>query len=172
VPYLSADRALIETWRQRLADVPGRKIGIAWAGAREHQNDKNRSLALASLAQLAQIPGISLVSLQVGSAASDLHGVGSNVPIIDHTAQLSDFAETAALIQNLDLVISVDTSVAHMAGAQGKTVWVMLPCVPDWRWMLDREDSPWYPTMRLLRQTHRRDWNCVIDRIVAELKKS
>jgi ADP-heptose:LPS heptosyltransferase len=129
-------------------------------------------LNLAALAPLAQIAGVSLVSLQVGAAAGDLRGAFSKMSIIDHTAQLTDFAETAALIQNLDLVISVDTSVAHLAGALGKPVWVLLPFIPDWRWMLDREDSPWYPTMRLFRQTQRRDWNAVIDRIVTELKNS
>jgi Flp pilus assembly protein TadD len=172
VPYLSADPALIQTWRQRLANVPGKRVGIAWAGAREHQNDKNRSLDLAALAALAQIAGVSLVSLQVGSAAGDLRGASSKMSIINDAAQLTDFAETAALIQNLDLVISVDTSVAHLAGALGKPVWVLLPFIPDWRWMLDREDSPWYPTMRLIRQAQRRDWNAVIDRIVTELKNS
>jgi Flp pilus assembly protein TadD len=171
VPYLSADPTLVATWRRRLAGVPGKKVGLSWAGAREHHNDRNRSLKLSALAPLSQIEGVSLVSLQVGSAAAELPGVSSVMKIVDHASHLTDFAETAALIENLDLVITVDTSVAHLAGAMGKPVWVMLPYVPDWRWMLDREDSPWYPTMRLLRQTRQRNWDQVIVGIIQNLKQ-
>jgi ADP-heptose:LPS heptosyltransferase len=124
-------------------------------------------MRLADLAALGAVPGVQWISLQKGDAAAQAR----NAPfeLTDWTSELSDFADTAALIANLDLVISVDTSVAHLAGAMGKPVWVLLPFMPDWRCMLDRADSPWYPTMRLFRQIRDGDWNEPISRLANEL---
>jgi hypothetical protein len=165
VPYLRADEIKARQWTQRLEDFRGMKIGIAWAGSRRHLLDRQRSMPLAAFAPLANIEGITLFSLQKGETASESSQPLAEMNVIDHTSELADFADTAALIQNLDLVISVDTAVAHLAGAMGKPVWVLLPFAPDWRWMLGRDDSPWYPTMRLFRQKIAGDWNDVIGRV-------
>jgi tetratricopeptide (TPR) repeat protein len=150
VPYLHPEAALVDEWRSRLPEKPGVvRVGLAWAGRTEHPNDRNRSMPLAGLALLGKVPGVWLCSVQKSETGQN----GS-----DWTRELRDFAETAALIENLDLVITVDTAVAHLAGAMGKPVWVLLPFVPDWRWLLGREDSPWYPTMRLFRQRAAGDW--------------
>lgn len=166
VPYLSADPTDAAAWRQRLQGLPGMKVGIAWAGSKLHTNDWNRSLPLNELSPLSLVPGLSLVSLQKSDVAAT---IPAGIALTDHTALLTDFSQTAALIENLDLVITVDTSVAHLAGAMGKPVWVLLPFMPDWRWMLDREDSPWYPTMHLFRQREIRDWKLPIEKIVQKL---
>jgi ADP-heptose:LPS heptosyltransferase len=155
-PYLVADAARAEQWKNRLEPLRGRKIGLAWAGRAAHDNDRQRSIAAARLAPLAEISGCEFVSLQKGEAARQ--AADAPMRMLNWTDELHDFADTAGLIANLDLVISVDTSVAHLAGAMGKPVWVLLPRVPDWRWLLDRRDSPWYPTMRLFRQPAAGDW--------------
>jgi Flp pilus assembly protein TadD len=147
------------------------KIGLVWAGGTEYRNDRNRSMALSVLAPLIEIPGTFFVSLQKGKTAGQLLNLPAGMPLIDWTKELKDFAETAALIANLDLVISVDTAVAHLAGAMGKPVWTMLPFAPDWRWLLDRDDSPWYPTMRLFRQHKPGDWSQPIEQITQALRK-
>ncbi len=168
VPYLRADPMLAEVWKGKLAgwgDV--RKIGLAWAGAGIHSNDRNRSTTLNSFAPLAEIEDVAYFSLQKGEAAKQPPPEG--LAISDFTSELNDFADTAALIENLDLVITVDTSVAHLAGAMGKPVWVLLPMNPDWRWMYDRADSPWYPTMRLFRQSKPKDWPAVLDEVARQL---
>ncbi len=121
------------------------------------------------LAPLAAAGGITFHSLQVGNAAGQVLSAPNGFKVVYHSHELTDFAETAALVANLDLVIAVDTSVAHLAGALGKPVWVMLHYAPDWRWMLERVESPWYPTMRLFRQSKHGDWTDVIQRIAAEL---
>jgi hypothetical protein len=126
-------------------------------------------MALSLLAPLATAPDICLYSLQKGEAAKQTAKPPSGMRIIDWTDELHDFADTAALIANLDLIISVDTSVAHLTAAMGKPVWLMLPLLPDWRWLQEREDSPWYPTMRLFRQPAAGDWPGVISRVVAAL---
>jgi tetratricopeptide (TPR) repeat protein len=164
VPYLSVRPALAERWRRRLADLPGRRVGLAWAGDPRHINDFRRSIALQRLMPLLRVPRISWVGLQVGPRAGDLAGVGAP-EFVDISAQLGDFAETAGVIANLDLVVTADTAVAHLAGAIAKPVWTLLPFSPDWRWMLKREDSPWYPTMRLFRQPAPGDWDSVIGNI-------
>lgn len=142
VPYLRAAPKLISRWQERLQGVKGLKIGLAWAGNPEHGNDRNRSLPLSTLAPLIRLPNFTWVSLQKGRAAEPSNSVAV---LHDWTREIDDLADTAALIQNLDIVISCDTAVAHLAGALGKPVWVMLPYNPDWRWLLDRPDSPWYP---------------------------
>ena len=166
VPYLQADTAGVATWRQKLTGDTGRlKVGLVWAGSTENPNDRNRSIALAALAPLGQVPGVSLYSLQKGEAGEQVRHLPAGMTVIDPTADLQDFADTAALIANLDLVIAVDTAVVHLAGALGRPVWTLLPLVPDFRWLLERADSPWYPTMRLFRQTTRGDWDGVIKRV-------
>lgn len=163
----AADRA--EFWRIRLANHSGNlKVGLAWAGNPSHRNDRNRSMSSSLLAPLAQVPGVRLFSLQKGPAGQ-FGTVSRDLPLVDYTGELHDFSETAALIDSLDLVISVDTVVAHLSGAMGKPVWLLLPFAPDWRWMLDRSDSPWYPSMRLFRQHRPGDWPDVVQRVAAEV---
>jgi hypothetical protein len=166
VPYLSPDPADQELWAARLAREPngrGLRIGIAWAGRPQHPNDRRRSIPLVELAPLAGLERLSFVSLQKVIPPHDRPALKGTFPeLIDLTQHLTDFAQTAALIANLDLVLSVDTAVAHLAGALGKPVWVMLSEPADWRWMLNRTDSPWYPTMRLFRQPRPGAWAPVI----------
>ena len=139
------------------------RVGLVWAGT------TNRSLTLSQFSELLAIKGIKFFSLQKGDAAAEFKSIVPDT-IIDLSSYLGDFADTAAVIQALDLVISVDTAVAHLAGALGRPVWTLLPFAPDWRWMLDREDSPWYPTMRLFRQPAPRDWSSVVKRVSVQLK--
>jgi len=160
--YLTASPEDVARWDQRLPKGR-RRIGLVWSGSQAHANDANRSLALAKISPLFQ-PGDVWVSLQKEVRDRDLAALAGS-GILDVSAELGDFADTAALISALDLVISVDTSVAHLAGALGKPTWVMLPFAPDFRWLLDREDSPWYPKMRLFRQSRAGDWDGVVARI-------
>jgi tetratricopeptide (TPR) repeat protein len=172
VPYIQLDPQRDAQWKQRLAPYAGtRKVGIAWAGRPTHRDDARRSMALSRFAPLADVPGITLFSLQKGDAAAQLRDAPFGSRIIDLQDQLPDFADTAAAIANLDLVIAVDTAVVHLAGALAKPVWALLATAGDYRWMLDREDSPWYPTMRLFRQKNRDDWDPVISRVRDELAK-
>jgi tetratricopeptide (TPR) repeat protein len=165
IPYITADPAKSESWKRKLVGASGKRIGLVWAGNPKHKNDRNRSIPPGKLASLADVAGVSFVSLQKGEAPA----APEKLKLLDLTSELTDFTETAALISNLDLVITVDTAVAHLAGAMGKPVWILLPAVPDWRWMLKREDSPWYPTTRLFRQAAPGDWTGVVKRIVSEL---
>jgi Flp pilus assembly protein TadD len=166
VPYLHADPKLSQSWAGRVeAAAGGRlKIGLCWAGDPRHGNDRNRSMSAGEFAPLAKLSGVWFCNLQKrGGAAGQLAGstaaeLPAELGATDWTAELADFADTAALVQNLDLVISVDTAVAHLAGALGKRVFVLLPRPSDWRWMTGRDDSPWYPTMRLFRQSRPREW--------------
>jgi tetratricopeptide (TPR) repeat protein len=162
VPYIFADADLAGWWAASLSTTPASrlKVGISWAGNPEHHNDRNRSIDPRELSILGDVPDTSFISLQKGYRA----GAGG-LPFVPLVRELTDLADTAALIANLDLVISVDTAVAHLAGALARPVWTLLPFAPDWRWMLDRTDSPWYPTMRLFRQTRRRDWSTVFDQV-------
>jgi tetratricopeptide (TPR) repeat protein len=169
VPYLRRNDRLVEQWRQRLGPASGRKIGITWQGNPAHQGDQRRSVPLAHFAALAAIEGICLYSLQVGSGAEQL--AAADFAITDLGGKCPDFAHTAAIIQNLDLVICVDTAIAHLAGALGVPVWVALQWVPDWRWLLDGDGSPWYPSVRLFRQVRRGEWDEVFARIVAALRE-
>ncbi|MHB8620887.1 MAG: tetratricopeptide repeat protein, partial [Chloroflexota bacterium] len=167
VPYLNADDA--ERWRGELAALPGLKVGLAWAGEPGNAGDRKRSTTLRSLAPLAAVPGVSFVSLQKGAAAAQLAEPDQPVQALDLSARLADFRETAAVVQNLDLVISVDTAVAHLAGALGRPVWILLPFSADWRWLAGRDDSPWYPTARLVRQRRAGDWAGAAARAAAAL---
>ncbi|HSV13207.1 MAG TPA: tetratricopeptide repeat-containing glycosyltransferase family protein [Tepidisphaeraceae bacterium] len=166
VPYVSAPAEETARWRQRFDPADRRlRVGLAWSGSPSHANDRNRSMALAQLAPLAAVADVRFYSLQKGPAADQVKSAPAGFDLVDWMAELNDFADTAALMMNLDLVICVDTSVAHLAGALAKDVWVLLPKGPDYRWLLDRLDSPWYPTMRLFRQKHRGDWADVVRRV-------
>ena len=127
------------------------KVGLVWAGSATNPDDHNRSTGLEALLPLTGVAGVRFYSLQVGPRAGDIAKYAHPSLIADFSKHLKEYADTAAVIQQLDLVISVDTSVAHLAGALGKPVWVMVPCIPDWRWQAERSDTPWYPTMRLFR---------------------
>ncbi|MBM3462487.1 MAG: glycosyltransferase family 9 protein [Armatimonadetes bacterium] len=143
-------------------------MGVVWAGARGTTNDHERTIPFARFAPLLDCPGVTFYSLQCGERAVDLQ---ARPDVIDLSPQLGDFADTAAFVSQLDLVISVDTSVAHLAGALARDLWLLLPYAPDFRWMLDREDTPWYPTARLIRQTRRGDWGEVIARARQRLEE-
>ncbi|HEY1922607.1 MAG TPA: tetratricopeptide repeat protein [Tepidisphaeraceae bacterium] len=165
-PYISASPERVTAWRERIGPADGRlRVGIAWAGQPKHRNDRRRSMRLEQFAPLGKMKSSRFFSLQKIAPAGKPVAPPPEMDFVDWTSDLHDFEETAALIANLDLVICVDTSVAHLAGAMGKPVWVLLPFVPDWRWMLDRSDSPWYPTMRLFRQPEIGDWDSVIENV-------
>jgi tetratricopeptide (TPR) repeat protein/SAM-dependent methyltransferase len=166
VPYLAADPQLAEVWRERLAALTGLRVGLVWAGSTIHPNDHNRSLDPSALTPFGALPGVSYVSLQKGRA---IEGLPAQMQVLDAAPELNDFADTAAALANLDLLITVDTSVAHLAGAMGKPVWLLLPFSPDWRWLLERDDSPWYPSMRLFRQAEPGTWGAVLQQVAEEL---
>jgi tetratricopeptide (TPR) repeat protein len=174
IPYLRAEPELLERWGDRLGQA-GRvgngplRVGLVWAGSPGHRNDRNRSLALSALAPLGRVPGVRLYSVQKGPAAAQLATPVPGLDIFDLADGIEDFADTAAIVSHLDLVVTVDTSVAHLAGALGRPVWVMLPFAPDWRWLMEREDSPWYPTMRLFRQPAPGAWEPVVARVAEAL---
>ncbi|MBT3368559.1 MAG: tetratricopeptide repeat protein [Nitrospina sp.] len=170
IPYIFADPVKVEQWKNRI-NKKGCKIGIVWAGKPAHENDGKRSCDLKHFSPLAEIPGIELYGLQKGGAARQAETLAGMRRIINFDRELKDFSATAAAIENLDLVISVDTALVHLAGAMGKPVWTLLPYAPDWRWLLEREDSPWYPTMRLFRQPLRGDWGTVFDKVKDKLQK-
>jgi hypothetical protein len=174
VPYLYADPERSAFWKDRLRHLPGRKIGLVWAGSprleqpRANLIDRRRSITLARYAPLAAIPGISLISLQKGDASGQTPPEG--MLLHDWTNDLHDFADTAALVEALDLVISVDTSVVHLTGALGKPIWVLNRYDQCWRWLRDRTDSPWYPSARLFRQHAPDDWSGPIAEVVSALR--
>jgi tetratricopeptide (TPR) repeat protein len=169
VPYLFADRELTEVWRQRLAGDRF-KVGLVWQGSTHHQGDRYRSLRLDELAAQIALPGVRYYSLQKGAGREQLAGVAKSLAIEDLAADLHDFADTAAAVQQLDLLISCDSAPVHLAGALGVRTWVPLHFSPDWRWLLGRDDSPWYPTLRLFRQSTLGDWREVFQRLADELR--
>ena len=170
VPYLSADPAAVVRWRDRFASLPGRKIGLVWAGNPKNPNDKKRSLSLDALAPLLSLPGISWVSLQADERRGDLEALGAGAPL-ELGDDLGDFAETAAIIASLDAVVCVDTAAAHLAGALGHRTFLLLAQRPDWRWLLDRDDSPWYPSMTLFRQDRPGDWTAPVGKLAGILQE-
>ncbi len=174
IPYLGCDPDSIDLWRARLP--AGRlRIGLCWAGRPGHPQDNARSIPPGMFASLAEIPGIALVGLQRSMAEAKTESFPDKSPgflAADWSAEIGDFADTAAMITALDLVITVDTAIAHLAGALGRPAWVLLPFAPDWRWLLDRDDSPWYPSLRLFRQNRPADWPSVIERVVIVLAES
>jgi Flp pilus assembly protein TadD len=171
VPYLGAERTRVEQWRARLQKYPRRRIGVAWQGNPQYGGDRFRSIPLNHYAALAQAPEVTLISLQRGSGEDQL--AKASFPITSLGEELdaeAPFLDTAAIIMNLDLVVTSDTSIAHLAGALGRPVWVALSYTPDWRWMLDREDYPWYPTIRLFRQNRPGDWASVFSHMSQALQ--
>lgn len=174
VPYLTADPARIEHWRRELSAEPGFKVGIVWQGNPRHKEDRWRSVPLTQFEPLARVPGVRLVSLQRGPGAEQLTTLRGGMEVLDPSssdAELPSFADTAALVSALDLVVGVDTAIIHLAGALGRPVWVALPFAPDWRWLLGRDDSPWYPTLRLFRQRTWGAWGEVFERLAAAIQE-
>ncbi len=173
VPYLSPDRVRIDAWAERLNEhLPRgqRRIGVAWSGRPTHPNDRRRSLRLEHLVPLISAGQTTFVSLQKPLPPADSQALSLFPGLFDTSPALTDFEESAALIANLDMVITVDTAVGHLAGALGKPVWLLLPKASDWRWLLDRSDSPWYPTARLFRQRTPGVWGPVIEEVATALK--
>lgn len=168
ISYIAAPSDRIDAWREAL-DGPGFKVGIAWAGRPTHPQDAQRSMDSDLFAPLVEIDGVRLYSLQKDKTTRPLAPELGDRLAADFGPQLTRFAETAAIIQHLDLIITVDTSLAHLAGALGKSVWILLPFAPDWRWMLKREDTPWYPKMRLFRQEMAGNWGVVFGRVRGQL---
>ncbi|HEV3142481.1 MAG TPA: DUF6165 family protein [Gemmataceae bacterium] len=175
VPYLTAEPERVQFWHSQLANLPDFKIGIAWQGNPKQGGDRLRSIPLLHFAPLARLPGVRLLSLQKEHGAEQLRELADALPIVDLARRLDlsggAFLDTAAVMMNLDLVISCDTAIGHLAGALGVPVWLALAAAPDWRWFQDREDTPWYPTMRLFRQSKLGRWDDVFERMADEVRK-
>jgi tetratricopeptide (TPR) repeat protein len=175
IPYVRAAPELIDRWQRRLAQFDGFRVGIAWQGSPTYVDDRYRSIPLVQFAPLAAVPGVRLFSLQKGAGREQLAETGGRFSVVDLADELDEssgpFMDTAAVMANLDLVIASDSAVVHLAGALGVPIWVALPLVPDWRWLLDRSDSPWYPTMRLFRQRRIGDWQGVFEEIGTALRE-
>jgi len=169
IPYLGAPQDMMASWRAVLGDERSLRIGLCWAGNPGHVRDRERSMELRHLLPLLDV-GATFVSLQRELRAGEAELLAQN-GILDFGTGLRDFTDTAALVSQLDLVVAVDTSVAHLAGALGVPVWILLTYAPDWRWLLDRDDSPWYPTARLFRQDDSRDWTGAIGRLREALRE-
>jgi hypothetical protein len=173
VPYLAATPEVVRAWRDRLGAKGLPRIGLAWSGNPAHGNDANRSLALRALQSLVTSPAgrrCEWISLQREMRGDD-EAVLGQLPIRHFGPLLADFGQTAGLVENVDLVISVDTSIAHLAGALWRPLWILLPHAPDWRWMLERADTPWYPQARLFRQHRAKDWSTVIGAVERALEE-
>jgi hypothetical protein len=171
VPYVAVPPSVSGSWSTRFVES-GLRIGLVWAGKPTHKWDRVRSLpGLSLLEPLGNVEGLTYFSLQKGIAAAQASNPPAGLNLLDLSLHLNDFADTAAAIDALDLIITVDTSVAHLAGALGKPVWILVARAPDWMWMIDREDTPWYPTARLFRQSILGDWESVIKRIAGELRR-
>ncbi len=177
VPYITADPGAAARWGERLAGAEGLKVGLVWAGDPRPGDrganlvDRRRSLRLEQFAPLGAIPGVTLVSLQKGTPAAQIKSAPEGLRLIDLMDEVRDFGDTAALVANLDLVICVDTSVAHLVGAMGKPVWILSRFDGCWRWLLDRDDSPWYPSARLFRQITPGDWTDTVAEVAAALRR-
>ena len=176
VPYLHPDPAAVAAWRRRFAGLPGKKVGLVWAGNPKHPKDEDRSIPLEALKPILAEPGITWISLQADGRRQDLSALGAAAPLdlgaaapLDLGGDLTDFAETAAVVANLDAVVCVDTAIAHLTGAIGKRAFVLLAYRPDWRWLMERPDSPWYPTLRLVRQKEPGDWPSALERLAIAL---
>ncbi|MBU3913810.1 MAG: tetratricopeptide repeat protein [Nanoarchaeota archaeon] len=165
-PYLKSNSELVSKFKENITSDKF-KIGISWAGNPNQEEDKNRSARFEKFKILKEIPEIQLYSLQKGESSSQL----DDPDITNLSPDINNFADTAAIIENLDLIISIDTSIAHLAGALGKPVWTLLSFIHDWRWLLNRNDSPWYPNMRLFRQKEKGNWDSLFQEVKIELKK-
>jgi hypothetical protein len=162
MPYLTPEPAHVAKWRQRLAGLKRPVVALVWAGTPTHVNDHNRSMRLAQFAPLGGT-GASFITVQKGKAAAQAET--PPFPLVNLDPEIMSFEDTAAILSLADLLVSVDSAPAHLAGALGRPVWTLLPFVPDWRWLLTREDTPWYPSMRLIRQRQRGDWAEVMGRV-------
>ncbi len=171
VPYLRSDPTRRAIWAERLKQVAPqgyKRVGIVWAGRPTHNNDRNRSASLAAFAPITAVRGVALISLQKGPAAAQAGSYFGRAPLVNIGAEIHDYDDTMAILDNLDLLVTVDTSVGHLAGAMGRPVWIMIARAPDWRWLLNRPDSPWYPSVRLFRQPEHRKW----DKVTAEVARA
>ena len=168
--YLSPCPEKVAEWREKLGSADALRVGLAWSGRKEHKNDHNRSMALANLLPVLDVP-VEWHSIQKDYRSVDLDVLKTLPQLYQHQRDLNDFSDTAALLANLDLVITVDTSVAHVAAALGKPTWLLLPYLSDFRWLMDRVDTPWYPSMRLYRQDQPNDWTPVLQRIKNDLEQ-
>lgn len=169
IPYIKASEQAAQFWSQQL-NANRFRVGIVWSGNPKHSRERDRSVPVEQLALLSRIKGTAFYSLQKGPSAAQIDSLGSDLHVINVEEPTNDFADTAAIVSNLDLVITIDTSVAHLAGGMGKRVWILLHSAPDWRWLRGREDSPWYPSARLFRQTVAGNWDDVLKRVEAELR--
>ena len=172
-PYLDADPDLATWWKQRLDQLLPRRyrrIGLVWAGRPTHGNDRNRSLRLHQLAPLFELDGVAFVSLQIGLAAAEIARYFGRAPLVNLGPEIADFDDTLAILQGLERLVSVDTAVAHLAGATGRPASILLPFAPDWRWLLNRSDTPWYPSLTLHRQNALGDWTAPLREVTALLK--
>jgi Flp pilus assembly protein TadD len=169
-PYLKPDASRVAAWRRELSPAARRRVGLAWAGSPRYWDDRKRSIALAALAPLAALEGVALYSLQWGTGTEQLATLPEGMRVTDFGDRIRDLGEAAALVAALDLVVSVDSSTTHLAGAMGVPAWLLLAHAPDWRWLLDRADSPWYPSVRIFRQASDRRWEGVVARAAAELR--
>jgi tetratricopeptide (TPR) repeat protein len=175
IPYLKAPKEKAARWAARVAALTPKglkRIGIVWAGRPTHKNNWKRSMTLTDLAPVTAVEGIALVVLQKGEGQRQTGSYYGRAPLVHLSAEIGDFEDTMAIIDGLDLVLTVDTSVAHLAGAMGKPVWIMLPWASEWRWLLDRTDTPWYPTARLFRQPKAGDWQGVAEQVAIALRGS
>jgi tetratricopeptide (TPR) repeat protein len=172
VPYASADRISLVTWRKRLGASASRSIGLRWAGGQYGTNSSLRFMPLSAFGRLASVPDLRLVSLQMGEETVELSTQSDGLRVESVLSESCSILDTAALIMNLDLVITVDTMIAHLAGALGRTVWLLVPFAADWRWQAAGDTTPWYPTMRLFRQAAAGDWDGVIEQVVEVLEET
>jgi hypothetical protein len=171
IPYIKTNQDMIQKWRdivEKKIDANRFKVGVVWAGNPNHKNNKNRSISFQVFKQIFSLKEVTWVSLQVDNNVDDLQAIPGEV--IDFHEDISDFAETAGLIENMNLIITVDTAVAHLAGALGKETWLLLPIDPDWRWQTKSQESPWYPTIRIFRQIQLGDWQDVLARVKIALE--
>jgi hypothetical protein len=171
IPYITAGAIYVDKWRSKVEYADSKmKIGLAWAGRATARKESYRSCSLKMFALFAELRDVIFYSLQKGRASEEATNPPEGMKLIDYTEEIKDFSDTAGFIQNLDIIISIDTAVAHLAGALGRPVWTLIPFAPDWRWSLNRDDCPWYPTMRLFRQPAPGDWSSVIGKIFNELQ--
>jgi len=170
VPYIIVRKNAVEKWREKLS-AQKLKVGIAWAGNPDFGGDRDRSILLKNILPVTRINGTKYFSLQKDLRDGDDELLNANPCIVRLDKQINDFEDAAAIMMSLDLVISSDTSIVNLAGALGRPVWVLLAYMPDWRWLLDRNDTPWYPTARLFRQANAGDWTTVLDDVCAALKQ-
>ena len=174
VPYLKPEPARVVKWKARLDELAAphhRRIGLVWAGRPTHKNDRNRSVALNRLSALTDIPGVTYISLQKGPGEAQVGDYFGLAPLVNLGPEVDEFTDSLAIMDGLDLVVTVDTAVGHLAGAMGKRVFIMLPYAPDWRWLEKRSDTPWYPSVRLFRPPTPQNWDAVTAEVAAAVRE-